>query len=338
MKTRVFSFLALSIIFSLVLSVLVFALVARSEKAVNTDVRAKEKCVSVLLAGLDEAGENTDVLMLLSVYQNGAANILQIPRDTFIKSEFGEGKINHLYSLYTQKYGKKSGADRFLTCLSEAFDVPIRLYAVFTGDSLASLVDTVGGVTLTVPYAFEYTDKNGQKSRVGEGKQTLSGEKALAYVRHRASYAEGDLGRLNAQLRFLAALIEEVFEEKSVRAWWQIYQKNYRNLLTNAEEKDIINLITVYLKNKDDLTVRLMRLPGEACRDTDGTWYYVLNKNGAAFVLGEYFSGGEASAFDREGRFVKENREVFTNIYGAKDYECRIYTPKEAAEAEVLHK
>ena len=328
-----------SILASCILALLAFFLIIQGEKATAYASKPLEdERLTVLIAGLDEAAENTDVLMLATLCQKGEMSVLQIPRDTYIKSDLYEGKINHLYRACIDKYGKKTGADMFLSTFSDAFGVPLDYYAVFTGQNLASLIDTVGGVTLSVPHSFEYTAADGANRTLKEGVQTLSGEEALAYVRFRAAYVEGDLGRLDAQMRFIAALTKQLLEQKSLRTCLRIYQKNYRNLLTNVTEKDIINIIQVYLVNRDNFDIRLMRLPGEACRGNEGAWYYVLNKKGTGEMLCSFFGGVSPSLFDTKKRFVREDRQSFSNIYGANNCEGRIYSLDEAAKAKVLHK
>lgn len=341
-KTRrifvlLYSFLALSIITALTLT-LIFE---NEGTTAYASTSPKDKKITVLIAGLDEAAENTDVLMLATLQSGREAAVLQIPRDTYVKTDLYEGKINHLYRACVEKYGNKSGAEEYLKRISDLFGISVDRYAIFTGKNLEDLVNTVGGVTLEVPFAFTYTDGDGKNRSVGEGKQHLDGSDALAYVRYRSAYAEGDLGRLDAQMRFIAALTKQLLEERSLRTYFRIYQKNYRNLLTNVTEKDIINIIQDHLAgkaDKDGSSLRLMRLPGEACRGNEGAWYYVLNKNGAAEMLARFFGGTAPLDFDKAGRFVRRDREAFLNIYNAKGYECRIYSLDEAAKAQVLHK
>ena len=338
MKRKFFSLMFLLVCFSLVLSVFVFAFVTYRDKSISANAKVEIRQSSVLILGLDEAADNTDVIMVARIDNGAEASLLQIPRDTYIKNEFGEGKVNRLYRLYTQKYGMRTGMDKLMSCLSSTLSIPLDFYAVFTGQNLTDLVDTVGGVTLCVPHAFTYVDSFGKTKSLLKGERHLDGETALAYVRYRAGYVEGDLGRLDAQMRFAAALLKRIFEEKSIRTYWQIYQKNYRKLLTNVEEKDIISLITMYVKSADSLSVKLMRLPGEALRDEGGAWYYVLNKRGTSEMLFSYFLGASPNDFDKDRRFLKESVLAYENVYYAKRYDSRIYTLDEASRAEVLHK
>jgi len=338
-KKKQSAFLLVFLLVSVV--ALAFALGAAVENkgsAIYASTDAKDKNITVLLAGLDEAGGNTDVLMLLSLKGNGELNILQIPRDTYIKTDGYEGKINHIYPNFVEKYGRKNGAESFSSTMSDALGVTIDRYAVFSGKALEELVDALGGVTLTVPHTFSYADESGKECTVFGGEQDLSGRDALAFLRHRSQYTEGDLGRLDAQMRFIAALAKEALARKDLKTYFRIYQKSYRNLLTNLGEKDIINTIQVFCSCRDRINAHIMRLPGEACQSENGAWYYFLNKNATADLLHSCFSGNAPSHFDKKHRFLKENEQAAVNIYEAKRFDMRIYTLDEAEKVRVLHK
>ncbi len=298
----------------------------------------KRERTTVLLVGLDEVAENTDVMILASVTRDGEISFMQIPRDTYLKDQVTVGKINRIYPSYIAKYGQKRGAEEFLSAISKAFSVQIDAYIVFEESSLAALVDSIGGVTVNAPTTITYVDKEGKLRHIKEGIVTLNGESALAYVRHRSSYLEGDLGRLDAQLRFSASLIEALGKLEGFRDYWRLYQKNSGNLLTNLEERDIINLIKVYLSKKNELAIKMMRLPGEACRTEEGAWYFVLNRDAAGKMLSAYYDGAPPDVFDAAGRFYEKDRLIFSNIYGAKGVKMKVLTPSEASRVKVLHK
>jgi len=339
MKKRYISIAAFSFAAACVLSVLVFTLLLQTEAEAKSVSCARSDVMTMLVAGVDESARNTDVLLLISVSKtNGSMKILQIPRDTYLQYGEAQGKINGYFRRYTEKYGEREGAKRFTDVLSDALGIPIDAYAIFSAETLKNIVDTMGGVTFDVPYTMEYTCSTTGETRILKaGVQHLNGEAAAAFVRHRESYMEGDLGRLDAQMRFMAAFIKRLQAVRSFRQYKEIYQKNRANLLTNLTEKDIINFIMVYLKNKGNVQTHIMRLPGEACRGNKGAWFYVLNRAGCAEMLSAQF-GVSASDFDSAQRFVRRDREVFTNIYHAPAYRYRIYSLRDAENADVLHK
>ena len=289
-----------------------------------------------LLAGVDEAGENTDMLMLCSVNSGeGCVRFLQIPRDTYYRTEKGGGKINRIFRANASKYGKKRAADELTKEISRALSIPIDGYIIFDGETVESLVELVGGVPVNVPFTITYTDKKTGKERViEEGERHLNGEEAVAFLRHRKSYAEGDLGRLDAQMRFLSGVSEVLPSLKKIDSILTIYQKILPNLLTNLTEKDIMEFMIAYFKNRGSYSVSLMRLPGEACY-TDGAWYYVLYRAAAEKMLRTEL--GLSGRFDPEKRFTDEKKLTLSNIYFSPDHVYRVFTPEEVKNKKILH-
>ena len=161
----------------------------------------------------------------------------------------------------------------------------------------------------------------------------MNGEEAVAFVRHRKSYAEGDLGRLDAQMCFLSGFFSVLPSFKKIDRIVGIYQKILPNLLTNLTEKDIMEVMIAYFKNKGAYSVALMRLPGEACY-TGGAWYYVPYREAAEAMLQR--EHGLVGSFDNARRFTDTRTEVLSNIYFSKGKTYRSYTPEEIADKKIL--
>ncbi len=340
MKNKLLTTVTFCIISAVILSTLSVTLILHAdENTKKCAVSTQGNVTRILIGGMDESADNTDVLMLLSVsHRDGSINLLQIPRDTYVRSEESEGKINRFYHQGSGKGSRKNKAENFLALVSEIFQVKIDAYLLLSMNALSDLVDSMGGVEFHVPISFEYRNQKGEMRYIKEGYQLLNGEGSLAYVRHRSSYAEGDLGRLDAQMRFVAAIFEKIPSLQFPKQYLEIYQKNRSNLLTNLGEKDIINLMMAYLKGKDKLSFHIMRLPGEACKSKEGIWYYVLNRSAASEMLAHYLGADTNGGFDLRQRFTRENDELFMNIYTAPNFSYRVYTFDEAQKAKVLHK
>ena len=304
----------------------------------ETQVTAKgnDSYKTFLFAGVDEAGENTDMLTLCSFNtESGSVHFVQIPRDTFYRTDKGVGKINRIYRANVSKYGKKRAAEELMAEMEKAFSIPIDGYVVFDFDTVKDIVSLVGGVPVNVPYDISYFDgKTGEERIIPQGERLLNGEEAVAFVRHRKSYAEGDLGRLDAQLRFLSGLSTVLPKLKKVDRAVTIYQKILPNLLTNLTEKDIMEVMMAYLKKRNALSVCFMRLPGEACY-SDGAWYYVLYREATEAMLRR--EAGLSPTFDPSRRFTDDKRETFTNIYFTEGRLYRVYTPEEVTNKRILH-
>ena len=290
---------------------------------------------TILLAGVDAAGENTDMLMLCTLDKaTGKVSFMQIPRDTFYRMENSKGKINRIYRSFVSKYGRKHAAEELSKELGSAFGVCVDGCVIFDTKTVSSVVDTVGGVPVNIPNDFTYFDaETGIEKKLSVGEHVLNGEEAVAFLRHRKSYAEGDLGRLDAQMRFFSGLFSVLPSSKNMSTILVLYQKILPNLLTNLTEKDIMEIMIAYLKNRSSYSVSLMRLPGEACY-TDGAWYYVPYRGATEAMLQS--EHGLAGRFDDGRRFTDASSEVLSNIYFFSDKAYRTYTPEEIANKKVL--
>lgn len=319
------------------LALLVFVRLLGGEGA-ETQVTAEgnDAYKTFLLAGVDEAGENTDMLTLCSFSkEDGRVRFLQIPRDTFYRTDKSTGKINRIYRANVSKYGKNRAAEELTKEIQKAFAIPIDGYVVFDFNTVKDIVTLVGGVPVNVPQDISYFDgKTGEERTISAGERVLNGEEAVAFVRYRKGYAEGDLGRLDAQLRFLSGLSTVLPSLKKVDSLVTIYQKILPNLLTNLNEKDIMEVMMACFKKRGALSLVFMRLPGEACY-TNGAWYYVPYRNAAEEMLRREL--GLSAAFDPERRFTDEKKETLSNIYFSKDRFYRVYTPEEVANKRILH-
>ena len=319
------------------LSLLVFfRLFADDGAEAQVTANGSDAYKTILFAGVDEAGENTDMLMLCAIDKvKGGVRFLQIPRDTFYKTDKSTGKINRIYRTNATKYGRKQAAEELTRELERALSVSLDGYAVFDVQTVKEFVDVIGGVPVNVPHEISYFDgKTGEAKVIFAGNQTLNGEEAVAFVRHRKSYAEGDLGRLDAQMRFLSGVSSVMPTLKKIDTILCIYQKILPNLLTNLTEKDIIEVMMAYLKNRSTCTVSFMRLPGEACY-TNGTWYYVPYRKAAEAMLTKEF--GASGGFDEGYRFTDDTKETLSNIYHNPDLFYRVYTSEEVANKKILH-
>lgn len=166
----------------------------------------REGQFSILFLGLDEQRSNTDVMMLAMFDIAGnQIHVLQIPRDTYVPeyTSFSGGKINSVYALGDPSV---SAVQRVVNCIEETFCIPIDRYITTGCADIVDIVDLIGGVPIDMPYTIHYeADKT-----IHAGKQTLSGQQAEWMVRYRHGYIEGDIGRMQAQRIFLAALMQKI--------------------------------------------------------------------------------------------------------------------------------
>jgi anionic cell wall polymer biosynthesis LytR-Cps2A-Psr (LCP) family protein len=166
---------------------------------------------NILLLGVDsltgrgDVPPLTDTMMLLTInLKTGQVNTLPFPRDLW--SEKYQTKINALYFYGQDRFPNKP--EQFTEeTLEELTGIEIHHTLVVSLDKLEELIDTVGGVTIDIPVGF--TDEEFPRPNIDvtverdpkilyqtitfePGTQTLSGERALQYIRSR--HSEGDEG------------------------------------------------------------------------------------------------------------------------------------------------
>ncbi|GEB98567.1 LCP family protein [Corynebacterium flavescens] len=141
----------------------------------------------------------TDTIMLLHIPRSGKAQLVSIPRDSYVEVPgFGMDKINAAFT-----YG---GPQLLTQTVEQSTGLRVDHYAEIGMGGLANVVDAVGGVELCVA---EPIDDPLAGINLGPGCQKMQGPEALGYVRTRAT-ALGDLDRVQRQRDFFAALLHKI--------------------------------------------------------------------------------------------------------------------------------
>lgn len=166
----------------------------KETEIVSEDIPVEEvditKPFTMLLMGVDTTGNgltssfNGDALILITFNPNTLnATILSIPRDSYMPITCMGNKSSKITN--AGWYGESC----IIKSLENYFDINIDYYFKVNFKAVVDLVDAIGGVEVDVPYSFceqNSERKWGKKTVFVEaGKQTLNGEQALAFARHR---------------------------------------------------------------------------------------------------------------------------------------------------------
>ena len=292
------------------------ALTTARERSEEKDgaVEAEAEAYNILLLGTDDSAGLSDVMMLLRVdFGAGSVSVAQIPRDTYAR--FTEGSYKKLNGAYISL----GGAERLAEFLSGALGIDIDHYACISLSTLGALVDAVGGIDVDVPRNMYYNDPyQGLYIDIKAGKNHLDGEAAQKFVRYRAGYADGDLGRIDAQKLFLASFFKKISDEYSPTLAARLA------LAADGVETDmsVSDIISIGARAMEFPTrnMLMLTLPGaEAVAEKSGASYYVLSRESASEVMASYFGGkGE---FDKDSCFLNEDYQSFIEIYrGRAEY------------------
>ena len=267
-----------------------------------------EDAINVLILGTDRQAGLCDVMMIVNInFTKGKITVAQIPRDTYAKYTDGS------YKKLNGAYNALGGAAQVRDFLEKAMGVEIDHYACVGLDTLCQVVDAIGGVDVDLPCDMRYSDAaQGLHIDLKKGVQHLDGRLAEQFVRFRSAYVEGDIGRIDAQKLFIAALFNKMAKEFSASLALKL-ATCAKNVETDLSASDMLSLGT-RVTSVDRGSIALLTLPGEECvAKASGAWYYVLSSKAVARVMTEYF--GAAGSFDVDRVFLNDVYEEFKDIY-----------------------
>lgn len=283
----------------LVVSIVSFTVTALLESKIlkDNDIDAKESgnyekiMTSVnenvsyfLICGLNQ--DLTDIIMI-GCYDlaNNEMNILQIPRDTYV-GDVTSGKINAVYKLPREGESKIKAMIR---CINSKFGLPIDHYATLTIKGTEKIIDIMGGVDIKLDRDYKLIDDTTKPQQVKyfkKGKVHLDGQWATALIRHRKSFAQGDMGRLVNQRAIYSAILKKLtsvsFSELS---------SIVANCMDDVSTDLPLGLALGYAEKANKLKldkVNIMSLPGQTAT-INGLSCWVCHKQEAVDMINKYF-------------------------------------------------
>lgn len=245
-----------------------------------------------LVAGTDEGENLTDIMMVVCFdLKANKADILQIPRDTFIGVDVPTSKMNAVYGQAPREEGQ-TNINVMLRRINDYFGLPIDHYITVTLSAFRDIVDAVGGVDVYVPDTiYNAFNEDRQYFTFEKGMNHFNGEKAEAFVRHRRSYAMGDLGRVRAQRNFYAAFIKKCLN-MSYTQMATAATSIYDQVSTDMKLVDIL----AFAKTAQNLKVENIKfhaVPGQSgsysVNGRKPLSYYSIHKQEYADLINQYF-------------------------------------------------
>lgn len=215
-----------------------------------------------LLLGIDTEGEiaqeketlsggQSDAIFLVSYdRKEETAQILAIPRDTMttiyiynIDGTYVTPQTDHLTLQYAYGDGREMSCKITRDAVSNLlYGVPIIGYTAINLDSIPLLVDTVGGVTLTVPDdSMEEVNPDYKKG----AEITLTSETAEHYIRYRDTHAHHQaLVRTERQKSFINAFADRILElqAQDPHTVTDIYETIKPHMVTNMSNDIFLDL------------------------------------------------------------------------------------------------
>ena len=246
----------LAIICSCFLIVMSFYMVkmnfAISEVSVGTDesVDVTNESFHAYVGGIDVFGELTtqsrsDVNLVVSVNPDTHRMLLTTtPRDYYVTIPGVSGeqkdKLTHA-GVY--------GVDASMATLENLYGIDIPFYFRVNFTSVIEIVDALGGIDVESEIAFTTGKDSGVIMEIQEGKNHLIGKEALAFVRERKAFIDGDNQRGKNQQALMTALIKKAFSPMIIFQMSNVIDGVVGNAETNMTEGQIKSLIKMQLED-----------------------------------------------------------------------------------------
>lgn len=208
---------------------------------------------NVVLFGIDtktierQEGHRSDGIIILSFNKKtDDVKIFSIYRDTYLKiDDQNYDKINHAYAF--------GGMDQSIKALNRNLDLNIREGMALTWESIANLVDNIGGVEINI-LDSEISTLNSSLSDADKiastGRQKLNGTQAVAYSRMRYDSARGDFRRNERMQDVLIAALNKA-QTKGTAELISIMDETLDDVVTNMST----NTMTETLMEIADYTI-----------------------------------------------------------------------------------
>ena len=166
--------------------------------------------------GVHDGAQLTDSIMVISLNQEtGDVAMLSLPRDLKASPTCtATGKINEVYWCNDMDgLNENAGATALMTEVGSILGIDFQYYAHLNWGSLVSIVDTLGGIKVTLDEDIEDYYWTGAVYQAGI-EYTLNGEEALGLARARHGTSGGDFSRGASQQKILIGIKDRIFEKE----------------------------------------------------------------------------------------------------------------------------
>lgn len=200
--------------------------------------------INFLLMGIGGPGHDgpylTDTIIIASYKPSSKeAALFSLPRDMVVPYNGSYAKINEIYSIGHSQ--NDQGGELAKKVISDTFQIPIHYYAVIDFDGFIKMIDSLGGIKVTVDKSFsdyQFPTANYQVQTISfeSGEQKMDGLTALRFARSRhGNNGEGsDFARIKRQQKILLATKEKI---SSFNTW-----------INPKKITDLFNLLNQYTK------------------------------------------------------------------------------------------
>ena len=224
----------------------------------SKDVDVSSEVFNIYISGIDTYGtvssvSRSDVNIVVSVNPNTRQVLLtSIPRDYYVQLHDTTGykdKLTHA-GIY--------GTDCSIKTIEDLLGIDINYYFKVNFTSLIDIVNALGGVNVYADQSF--STWNGYHFTKGYNK--VDGNAALAFVRERKTFANGDRQRGINQQALISAMINKCVSMEILTRYTSLLNSLKGSVITNMPTKTMLSLVKMQLKNNTNWTISTNSLDG----------------------------------------------------------------------------
>lgn len=296
------------------------------EKTANASSDEAKSTVTYMLCGYDDAACNTDSIVLASYsFSDNSLSFLQIPRDTYYR-DTNYSKINSIFP--TQKSLGSTDTEALVylkTALSDALGITIDAAIGYTMQTFVKLIDAIGGVDVELPSSFAVNNGQGECIlSLNAGSNHLDGEDSLAFVRARAGYTTGDLGRVDAQKIFISSFMKMIRNDVGVTDIVKACISTSDGWTLDAKLGTLFKIIAKNRGRISNISAKYASVPGMQVQSAAGDWYYSVAKAPTVELL-QQLGFSRIKEFDEHSMLLNSSDESFVSIYNSQQVRARVY-------------
>lgn len=236
---------------------------------------------NVYISGIDVYGEITtesrsDVNLIATVNPKTHKILLTTtPRDYYVTIPGVSGdykdKLTHA-GIY--------GIDTSIATLENLYGTEIPFYARVNFSSVIDIVNVMGGIDVESEVAFTTSKAAGTVVEIHEGINHLNGKEALAFVRERKAFVDGDHQRGKNQQALMTALIKKAVSPMILLQASEMIDCVVGNAETNMSEQQMKQLIKMQLFDLEGWEIESVAATG----DDSGKQYCYSYSGGPLYV------------------------------------------------------
>lgn len=161
-----------------------------------------------------DGAQLTDSIMIISFDQETKdVALISLPRDLKVRAACSAGKVNEVFWCNNQDgNNEEAGAQALMEQVGEIFGLDFQYYVHVNWGSVVEIVDTLGGITVTLDEDVNDRNYTGMVIKAGEPTQ-LSGIQAVALARARHGTTGGDFTRGNSQQKIVEGIVQRVIDK-----------------------------------------------------------------------------------------------------------------------------